>query len=31
MCGIYGFAKKEGSLSVLERFKLRGMVMDLAF
>lgn len=31
MCGIYGFAKKEGSLSVLERFKLRGVVMDLAF
>jgi len=31
MCGIYGFAKKEGALSALERFKLRGMVMDLAF
>lgn len=31
MCGIYGFAKKEGALSVLERFKLWGMVMDLAF
>ena len=31
MCGIYGFAKKEGLLSVLERFKLRGVVMDLTF
>ncbi len=31
MCGIYGFAKKEGTMSVLERFKLRGALMDLAY
>lgn len=30
MCGIYGFARKEGSLNILERFRLRGAVMDLA-
>ena len=31
MCGIYGFARKEGPLNMLERFRLRGVVMDLAF
>ena len=31
MCGIYGFARKEGHLNVLERFRIRGAVMDLAF
>jgi predicted glutamine amidotransferase len=30
MCGIYGFSRKEGPLTVLERHKLRGVVMDLA-
>lgn len=31
MCGIYGFARKEAPLDMLERFRLRGVVMDLAF
>jgi len=31
MCGIYGFAKKDAPMTVLERQKLRGAVMDLAF
>jgi predicted glutamine amidotransferase len=31
MCGIYGFSRKEGPMSILERHKLRGVVMDLAY
>ena len=31
MCGIYGFAKQEQLMTSLERHKLRGMVMDLAY
>ncbi len=31
MCGIFGFAKGEGSLSHFDLYRLRGAVMDLAY
>lgn len=31
MCGIYGFARQEKIMTALERQKLRGMVIDLAY